>query len=523
MGNFFGGLATTIGHKSGLAYNTHIAAEHMSQGLLDGGYTWIATKKIIKILWKITPSDTVNKVISQLTYLYHIQKAVLDPTPINFLAQRVKDDIAKLEFKESILLPSNTWGHAMLLAVTCSGVFEGRKKYKVVQFNEGNGLSAHHHQKVEDGNLWFQVGLKIKQIDGEELFGKKSHFIKDVLNYLFMGGKVEKIYEEILPQLKGTYSNQSDNSRLWSLGQLGGSCTSSSLAAFIRAKFSESSFKEFQIVAKAESLLKLYSQIKRGCGSRSLRKLVSLEILRQLDECDLNEDLKLGCEIIRKSLQSDSTPTKNFFGDSSVEEKEKSCVKSLKLAFKILRSTTNQNDIINKAVIVFDKFLDSSATEFFTKNELKAFIKLSNQIASYCLKQPFNYEGIYIATIVSCFIAFVLKKHEREIEAKAKYKKNIIKIDSFISDFHKRCAVLSLDKKFNTPYNIFIEKYRANISKDLNHIDLINQAVKNLLNYNFKKFDSFSEDPLVEEGDRKALKELPGNHENEFNEDLRKF
>lgn len=389
--------------------------------------------------------------------------------PASLLAKRVKNDIKKLDVGESILISGTIWRHSTLMSITCAANEKGKKTFSVVQYNEGVGSTYHYTKINENGMTCRQSALEIIEVDEEKLFGKDSHFIKDALNP-FSFNNSEKFYEIVIPQLKGQFAPESDDPRLWSYGQLGGSCSSACVMAFIRSQLSEDVFSKFQLMAKTESLLKLYRQIKRGCENSSMRKLIALEIVKQLEshECFTNHaDLAPDWSSIKKNLETNN-PIKLTSSQVSKNNNTKTFIQqinnNLKAAFNILKDASFSHQAIEQAQPFLDKAGLLSPLAIPSK-DFKIFIKIALQIRSFCKKRPLNSEQIYTTALISCIIKIILQErntlqkisNEKEISL---FIKQCEKLEQFANKILNRCVCLSLEKEFNTPCNFLIEDWK---------------------------------------------------------------
>ncbi|MBA3816972.1 MAG: hypothetical protein H0X29_10745 [Parachlamydiaceae bacterium] len=470
----WGYISIKLGHRSSLKSLTHMSAEHMSQGQLAGGLICKVTPKIIDTLEKIQLEN--RQIISQLDYAKEISRIMYLPNVIDFfdfrgVAARVKNDISKLEKGQSLLIPSDCKGHAMTMSITCTEDINGKKKFSVVQYNEGLGLRYHYKKISEDGKLRYQTALEIKEVEGDQLYGSDSHFIKDIFDNLT--GNVETLYESIIPQLNKKIEPPNEDERFWSVGQLGGSCSCACVLAFVRTQLSVDDYKEFQIFGKTECLLKLYRQIHRGCANPSLRKLVALEIVKELEGNDCIQGEKSShLKGIKEKLGPQPTgelkstppvinpPIKKF---QSIPEVIND---NLNKAFKILKDSDFNHAAMEAARPIFNLILSLNPSANFTTKEYENFIKISSKISSYYQDRPLNTEQIYFMSVLSGIIKkfFSMLLNSPRNDIKELEDKSITKILDFTTKMFNHCHSLGLmsDSKL---YNDLIESQSTMISE----------------------------------------------------------
>lgn len=477
-----------------LNYISQLVAEHMSQGPLNGGYAVKSLTKIIYFLGKITSTDAVKRVIQQLEYTIKIH--LLRNSPLQI--PQIKRDLARLQLGESIVVPSEVKCHAMLTTITLTKIKDEEKLFTVVLYNEGEGLEYHYRKgSVEDGQLHYQVGLVITDVKGEKLVSEYSDFIEKTL-YI---GSIEKFYEKTLSELEGKIASPSKDSRLWSPGQLGGSCCSSCINAFIRASLPNESFAEYHLIAKTKYLLKLYHQIKKGCGNSSLRKLIALDIIKQLEKNKehINSDFTQVLWNIKKELREE-----DFYNSKS----KKINNRKMKVSNSSILNEINYNFEKAINVIIKSNFNESSvkeATPFLEKallpyliqniniKDYKEFVKIAIKTMSYCEKKPLNYDQIYIAAVISCIIKNIIAYPSKLPVNNFLCESERMRLMEFSDDMLKKCSLLALDKVFNytSPYNFY---FSINFWKKRT----VDRFSKDLISPNMKRMiDSFNEYGLL--------------------------
>lgn len=459
-----------------LRYITHLAAEHLSQGALSSGYFSIAIDKVNNILKKMPQSVAINQIISQLEFAHRFMKIIETNNSFFDPERELKELIANLNIGESILIPSGNQRHSTIMSIICTEIIGKRKIFALNHYNEGNGSSYHYQKKCEDGKLSFQAVLEVKDIDGEKLYGRDSFFIRDIIEDHFSYNGINFFYELILPELNGKFAPPSSDSRFWSFGQLGGSCSTACVIAFLRSKLSETSFKEFQILAKTEYLFKLYRQIKRGSSNTSMRKLVALEIIDQLakDRSVSNELLpvldKIKAKIDPKSLEKLTSKKKSQRVIPLSDEFDSEHINSnLKVIYKILKKSNFNSQGIEKMKPFLKRAL-MIKFENITLEDFKDFINIACKISTLCKKLPLNYEQIYLATVISCIFLNVIYDRARlpkDILEQPLYINQGDQIWEFSNDMLIRCFVLSLDKGFDPFFNSCIASWNTCLTADI--------------------------------------------------------
>lgn len=152
---------------------------------------------------------------------------------------------------------------------------------------------------MEDGQERYQTALEITDIPEEKLCGASSHFFQDLFDlgnanvltrvrrFLKISShadaEIKKLYEQILPQLCGILSPPSKDRRLWSVGQLGGSCTTSCGLSLIRSQLPTAQYRAFKDQIRLDILFKSIEDITRG-GSSESRKSLTRELLLRLEQ-----------------------------------------------------------------------------------------------------------------------------------------------------------------------------------------------------------------------------------------------
>jgi hypothetical protein len=266
------------------AWAIDLSAEHMSQGLLSGNTPSSATAATIDLCKRVEgfPSD----ITKALEYALSIQKKIPFISlklliSLLSIAKHVCQDVQTLKPGQSIAIPSNVFQHSMIMMITCIREDGGEKKYRVVQFNTGYGSGQYHHRRINgQGKLQYQTGLVFDNVSEKSLCGDRSTFFRDLFSLSGLGS-VHTLYTKVLTLLDGTIAPPSSDERLWSHGQLGGSCTTSCCLALIRANTEKDQYKRLRAQGRTEFLLKAYRQIKGGWAPLHITR-TALETLKKL-------------------------------------------------------------------------------------------------------------------------------------------------------------------------------------------------------------------------------------------------
>ncbi|MCB1119656.1 MAG: hypothetical protein KDK65_06825, partial [Chlamydiia bacterium] len=94
--------------------------------------------------------------------------------------------------------------------------------------------------------------------------------------------RTEGFYKDILSKLGQTAPPREDDPRLWSRGQLGGSCAVRSTKAFLRANMTDPEYRRLKTELRMNHLLKVYREIKGGHADSLSYHVVALELVEQL-------------------------------------------------------------------------------------------------------------------------------------------------------------------------------------------------------------------------------------------------
>lgn len=448
-----GSLMRKVSFNVSFNWSTHIAAEHMSQGALAGNTSSFAIGKTIKLLESMQSDDHL---IADLKYAQGVakQKENLLILPRS-IANRVKKDIENLDVGKSLAIPSDCSGHAMLLHITCvSETDKGAKTFRVVQHNEGKGLSYHYSKVNEEGKLLHQTGLIFEEVKGEKLFGKESTFLKDLFNNadFLKKGSIETLYEKILPQLGGKLLLPLEDDHLWSHGQLGGSCTARCCLSLIRSGMTKDKYSAFKETARSEIALKSYASIKRGWGDNATRKAVTLEVVKGLErgyekkgELLPEEFQKIKLEL-EKSLKKEDVATPKASPKSGGER--------LRAAFETMeRENWSLSSLEKSQHYLLQSLKDLKS---MPENEVKGFVKIASRMTRLS-KAKLTREQLYVLTALSSALLDGLEKNENA-------KGQIKKIEAFALRMNQKFNALHMGASASFkkgPFSEQIERYQG--------------------------------------------------------------
>lgn len=512
-----GAVAIRSGFNIGFIWQTHLHAEHMSQGNLSGNSHVVALNKTLKVLKHMEPpkeeseKKKFDNLIKALSYAEKVTGELESPLNLldsnSSLASSIKKDIAKLTPGESLAIPSDSRGHAMLMLITK----QQDGTFKVVQHNEGEGINQFHYFKVgEDGKKRYQTALEIENVLPENICGEDSTFINQLLEN--RGKKTEELYTNVIPLLKGKICNPSNDPRLWSHGQLGGSCTTASCVSLIRSQLgspeNKEPFKKFREVGRSEMVLKSFEQIRSGWGNNAAQRTVTLEVVKKLEHSLQKQNRALPPELkeIKKQLEamqkarsrsnlqpSFSSSTISSSGselnasplsrtsstipplaqtappipttlngieievgmDKNNQIVSKRLADNVNIALTILRSGNFDDESIQEAQPYITQVMKAAEkaaekTEPMSEAEIKTILDAGKLLADYCKDRPLTKEQI---VVMAAFSGAILRA-----TANIPHGKNLEPVHKFFWDMHGRYNALNLGAQFK---NSFYEKYIA--------------------------------------------------------------
>ena len=244
-------------------WEVHASAEHMATEEFRGNDFYRSLQIPIRYL-----EETGHKELAK-----NLSSALGDKDP-----SRCEKNVSDLPEGQSLVMRASTRKHALILEITCTGVDSAKEKlYTVTVHNTGTGVVQYHPKGK--GNR-YQTAYILENVSEERLCGSRSDFFSK-LNLMAPVRNVNYLYEEVLPSLGGTLVEKPEDRRLWSHGQLGGSCTASSVLAFLRSRMTDQEFKQFRDVIRKETFLRMYRRIIEGEAPDHAAN-IALEIARKL-------------------------------------------------------------------------------------------------------------------------------------------------------------------------------------------------------------------------------------------------
>ena len=435
----------------------------MSQGNLSGNSDWDATERTLHVLQKMSHPPT--SVIQALQYALKIQKNLLFKTGI---AHRVQRDVKKLEPGQSVAVPSSAKGHAMMMMITCVGKKpSGEKRYTVVQHNTGAGIANYHYyNRSMNGRPKYQTALEITDVSEEALCGHSSRFFSRL--FALEESPVKKLYTKVIPLLRGTIAPPSSDPRLWSHGQIGGSCSASCGLSLIRSQLDRETFKEFRERSRIEMILESFQQIKEGGESSTDQKIVTLEVVRKLMHIYDRRGLPLPKELeeTKKQLEEISSQSSQKIASFEKALLQKGLIKrtlhgqpfevvddgtgklygkdsadNINIAFSLIREGNFSQESLELAVKYIEKAVSLRTGLPCTQEENEKLLNIGFSMTSMLKDRPLTAEQMYVATAMTAlaFDAIPTIRESRSI------KKNLTELENFAVNLQN--SFLALNKR----------------------------------------------------------------------------
>lgn len=465
---FLGAVLQKASLDINLKWQTHVHAEHMSQGSLGGNSQLTALAKTVEILEKM--NNPPQNLIDALNYAKGVQSAqiyvdsFLDLTLVGGVASNlvkaniIKNDIKNLKINESLAIPSSCERHEMLLFITR----QENGNFKVVQHNQGLGIGRFHYSKGDaSGKKLFQTALEFSDVTEEKLCGGSALFIERVLaNSIPFMGTIDHLYLNLLPMLQGNPHAPSEDPRLWGHGQLGGSCSAASGLSVIRSQLDKDSFKEFRDIGRTEMLLKSYKQIKKGWGNHSTQRAVTLEVVKKLEHSLKKRGKELPEEMLEMKRQLEGINKKNT---DLLPHPFNTLPDNINFAFNLMKDGKFDDASLETARPYMEKALSFSSLPA-SQEELKKLWEISNQLRSYSRDKPLSINQIYMMTVMSS--ALLDKARLSEI---APSDKKLQALSKFCYGMHYRYNALSLGTRFqNSIYESYLLPHQKIILRPSN-------------------------------------------------------
>lgn len=214
-----------------------IGSEHLSKDGLQGAFPSEILPLIIEALKKLDfPNARVavklfENILNDETYLADIR---------NFAApaSHRQEIIRKLKPGEFTCWYAPSFFHAMYASLY-------RKedgKFLVRIHNGGQGVESHYSIDV-GSNRYYQTAYEIDEVEESKVL----EFIKELTEFRRdRNSKTKDLYKILIPKLGGIKLDRNPDPRLWSLPQIGGSCSGYSAYCLIKSILSVSEFEQFE-------------------------------------------------------------------------------------------------------------------------------------------------------------------------------------------------------------------------------------------------------------------------------------
>lgn len=479
--------------STSVSWSVHVAVEHLGRGKFSGNPYQNSINHTLDLIRKMHPVPT--KMEKALSYAQSVANGKT--------TQAIKADIKSLQVGESVLIPSVIPQHCMMMQVTCTKDENGKKTYRIEHHNGGFGIDDYHYHKVEEnGKILFQTGLIIEEVPGENLFGDDSEFIQQILSAKDSnkGPYVMKtvLYEKILPSAGGIVAPPNEDNRYWQPGQVGGSCTYSCIRSLLRANSSEEEYSHFEEYAAYELFLKSYEQIKSGEGNTTIRKIATLEMIKELEHRFVKKGTKVPEEILeaRYQLEILHLETSSSKSRAQIEKNLKNSAKNKNISLnnialnkpalsldkgKRLQSTDavdniniaftilKEGEFSAEAFLAAEPYL-SEATQnknslSYDLNSVEKLQLLHKALSNYREENPITRQQFYYLTAISSAIAFVssnLKNSDR-LARTQKLNKFYEEVDASNRNIHRgfNNLLLGSSSAHNTPIGRLIASFQT--------------------------------------------------------------
>lgn len=399
------------------------ASEHMAQGTLAGGPIHLAINLSVELLQQVNPPPT--ELIRTLQEVKEINFVAFDER-----AAAARERVQSLRLGQSVAISSSASRHAMIMMITCTAVDKHGKpeKYKVVQHNTGEGL-CYHYQRVENGKVKYQTALEIIDVSAKALCGED--FFSALVSAAHRDPSL--VYSRILPMLDGTIAPPSEDPRLWSHGQLGGSCYLSACLSLIRSQLDKRVYQQFRELGRLEVLLKFWTESKLIWDDSTVKKIVMLEIVRKLERSYQKRNVGLPQELqaiarqletkeqpmditsVQRELQAGiGSPMLLLNGipiaasiDAEGTIQGTSAADSLNLAFSLIKTDFQSEKALKIAVAYMRRSFD----QLSVLKDVQHFIVVALKIAEFCTDRSLSVQQIVYFTELSLLIQHCIQQN----------------------------------------------------------------------------------------------------------------
>lgn len=447
-----------------LRWQTHMHAEHMSQGELSGNSTPYAMKKTIGVLESMEnpPKELIdamkygNKIASKLFFhpLYVASPALL--------AGSIKKDLQNLQPGQSLVIPSCSSGHSMVMMITR----QANGNFKVVHFNKGEGINNFHYYRIDaNGKRQYQTSFEIEDVKPENLCDPGAQFIEALLTQ--SQKSTESIYKKCLPMLGGRIAEPSSDPRMWSHSQLGGSCTVACCLALVKSQMNPESYKEFRNTGREQMVFKSFASIQSGWGNNTINRIVTLEVVKKLEHSYDKQDKKLPEELkkIKDSLQEmqKGSVTSVPLDANNRPLVGKNLSENISEALAILKKGNFDAQSLNSSYGFLQAMMNDRKIQ--SPEDLKSLFSISKSLIEYCKDRPLTKEQIvFMAAFASAIsLAISLKQGDPSKNDLDRYKEDIKNAGLFYSDMHERFNGLSLGSLYRSDLVKYVQHFQQHI------------------------------------------------------------
>jgi hypothetical protein len=387
-------------------YNVHMWTEHMSRDTYAGNSPLDSIEKTISLCQRIPGfPGAVIQTLNQATVLGSAFRTFIFPKDVPGAVKNTREAAEKLQVGQSIAIPVMTSTHAMLMEIERTNDHKGKKQFKIVLHNTGKGIEKFHHHRINDqGKIQFQTAHVIQGVSPESLFGEKSTFLTDLFSLSIEDRRIDDLYTTVLPKLDGHVADPSSDRRLWSHGQIGGSCSSSCVRSFLRSKLTPGQYKAFMEFGRTEVLLKTYTIIKAG-KALSEDIDIGLEMLRKLESSLKAQGRTLSKELQETKKRLEALSSSEVRGDSRTETSSKCVTPSGRLfetAFVALKNGVSNPEDYKKAVSAFlelkKKLMSTPPDQLSAEEKREVSDVVLSMIAFLGSSPPITRDQIYLFT-----------------------------------------------------------------------------------------------------------------------------
>jgi hypothetical protein len=456
------------GFKTDRKWGVHVSAEHMAQGGLSGNPTATALKNTIEYL-KQSGADKAQILAEKLTYAMNIEKRLRSPKTAPRALEEVKTAVQDLPENESLLICTDSRGHATISEIQCTGTDpNGKKRYSVIVYNTGGGQRNHHSQMNNDGKLRYQTSFEIQNVSEESLCGKTSGFFSKI--YSARSQPTEYFYTAALPSLDGTLAPaRVEEQRVWSHGQLGGSCTASCLLAFIRPNMSPEEFKEFRDSIRMEMLLKTYEQAQAGKASShtiNAAQEIARKLLTRREAPEISEALahlqQANPRTARKGLLGQLTARKKETPSADQKNVSTPAMNALSEVLQDMKNggvhTPERHQARIKTLIQADLSLEESLPDK-GKNEVE---QLAAEMTEFIKSEPIlTKDEVYLYNAMISILQRAAKKYGIEDEELREFKSAHTPIISTYLRMSKKDQTIAKNEKIDEIIDEYTQKVFA--------------------------------------------------------------